>query len=517
AMRGRPEGNKKYSDFLEEVKASCLKAYENQEYPFEELVENVDVNRDMSRNPLFDVMFAMQNNEETNGEVSNVEISESVGENSISKFELEFNVSEFDGRFIIALGYCTDLYKYETAVRIINNLAEVLKNIVPSYERKISDIKMITEDDKNCIINKFNNTFLDYPKNKTVVEMFEEQVTRTPDNIAVIFEEESITYRELNERANVIAHRLRTEGIKPDDFVAIIAERSIEMIIGIFGIIKSGGAYVPIDPSYPEDRIKYMLDDCKPKSILTYIKESELKSDFKETAINLAETDTFIGETSNPEHINRSTDLVYCIYTSGTTGQPKGVILEHRGVVSMKHYLTNLYNVTESDRVLQFANYIFDASVWEMTMSLYNGAALVLVSSQTIVDIEKFEKYVSENKVSITLLPPQYYIQVGNLKTLRILTTGGSAANKDIVRRTVSKYRYINAYGPTENTVLATHWEYVYGTEIPENVPIGKPISNTKIYILSGMDLCGIGVPGELCIAGDGVARGYLNRPELTA
>ncbi|MBG9480520.1 non-ribosomal peptide synthetase, partial [Lysinibacillus sphaericus] len=229
----------------------------------------------------------------------------------------------------------------------------------------------------------------------------------------------------------------------------------------------------------------------------------------------LKEAGTWEGNIQNPEKVNKAEDLIYCIYTSGTTGTPKGVLVEHHGVVAINQYFKELYKITEKDVILQFANYIFDASVWEMTMALYNGATLLLIPSNKVRGVDEFEQYVSNKKATVALLPPQYFRQIKQ-NLFRVLTTGGSATSKELVEQIGDKERYINAYGPTENTVLATHWEKENDKEVPERIPIGKPISNTQIYILNGDNLCGIGVPGELCITGDGLARGYLNRPELT-
>lgn len=397
---------------------------------------------------------------------------------------------------------------------ILDRIVLICEEAAENPDNKIDLINTATEKEKELIFNQFNATEKEYSKAKTLVDLFEEQTERTPDNTALVFEEQQLTYKELNEKANVLANKLRASGVKQDEFIALIADRSIEMICGIFAVIKAGGAYVPIDPTYPEERINYMLSDCGSRIVLKFTDEDiSLNDDIQ--IIDMKDSGLWKGETSNPEHIAASDNLAYCIYTSGTTGQPKGVMIEHRGVVAMQKYLEDLYEITEKDHVLQFANYIFDASVWEMTMALYCGAALVLVSSETITDIMRFEKYIENNSVTLSLLPPQYFRQI-NSDCFRVITTGGSAADIDVVRHVKKNCRYINAYGPTENTVLATHWEYVHGSEIRNNIPIGKPISNSKIYMLNQDMICGIGIPGELCITGDGLARGYLNRKELT-
>ena len=268
AMRGKPEHDKTFTEFLKEIKETCLKAYENQEYPFEELVEAVDVQRDMSRNPLFDVMLVLQNNEITELELGGSEAEGTDTKYTVSKFDLTFNIAEYNGKFGIMLEYCTALFKQESAERLLVHFVEVLKTITTNAEQKIGDIEMATEEERSIIQNDFNATETEYPKDKTIVELFEEQVKKMPDNTAIVFEDRRLTYAEFNAKANVLAHKLRGIGVKPDDFVAIIADRSIEMICGIYGIIKAGGAYVPIDPIYPEDRISFMLEDCAPKAVL---------------------------------------------------------------------------------------------------------------------------------------------------------------------------------------------------------------------------------------------------------
>lgn len=511
AMRGKPEGKKSYKSFLTEIKATCLKAYENQEYPFEELVEAIEVKRDMSRNPLFDVVLAFQNNEKEEIILSKINLNYSEYQGNVAKFDLSFYIKENKNSTLdMELEYCIDLFKPETAERILTHFIAILEQVTATPDMNICEVEAITDEEKLQIIKEFNNTYIDYPREKTIVEVFEEQVEKTPNNIAVVFEDKQITYAQLNAMANSLAHKLREYGVKPDDFVAIVAERGIEMIAGIYGIIKSGGAYIPIEPICPRDRIEYMIDDCKPKVILTY--KAEIETEIQ--VLDLGNSEVWYDKLENPKIVNNPNDLLYVIYTSGTTGTPKGVMIENRGLVAMREYLIGLYQVTENDNILQFANYIFDASVWEMTISLLTGARLVIPSEEVINDISRFDQFVCENKITITLLPPQYYIQTQQ-NELRILTTGGSSANAEIIRKASQSCRYINAYGPTENTVLATHWEYV--DDIPHIIPIGKPISNSQIYLLNEMKLCGIGIPGELCIAGEGLARGYLNNPGLTA
>ena len=512
AMRGKPEKNKTFSDFLAEIKETCLKAYENQEYPFEELVEAVNVQRDMSKNPMFDVMLVLQNNESTDIKLGDNEAEGTGIKSTIAKFDMTFNIEEVGEKFYIVFEYCIDLFKEETAEQVVRHFEEVLKAVTSNAEQKLGDIEMVTETEKQLILNDFNATETEYPRDKTVVELFEEQVNKTPDNIALVFEDEKLTYEELNARVNSLAHKLREVGVKPDDFVAIIADRSIEMIVGIYGIIKAGGAYVPIDPTYTEDRIKYMFEDCAPKAVVIYTLEN-IPGNIK--VVDLADSSVWEYGNENIEFVNKPSDLAYCIYTSGTTGTPKGTMLEHHGVVNLKYYFANRMEINENDRVLQFANYIFDASVWEMTMALLNGAALVCVPRGLAQDTKAFNEYCAKNKVTVATLPPNYYVQEDVKLNLRLIITAGSESNKFILEKSKNS-DYINAYGPTETTVCATYWKRPEGFG-EATAPIGVPIDNFQAFIMNENNLCGIGVPGELCIAGDGLARGYLNRPGLTA
>ena len=531
AMRGNPEKNKTFSEFLEEIKTTCLKAYENQEYPFEELVEAVEVQRDISRNPLFDVMLVMQNNETARLKLGESKIEETGVESRIAKFDLTFNIIENEGRFEVTLQYCTDLYKEETAKRLIEHLEEVLRSVAANTEQKLGEIEMVTVEEKSLILNDFNATEAEYPRDKTVVELFEEQAKKTPDNTAVVFEEESLTYAELNARANSLAHKLRELGVKPDDFVAIIADRSIEMIAGIYGIIKAGGAYVPIDPTYPDERIAFMLEDCKPKAVLKYTTES-ITIDSEIAVIDLADSKVWEGASENPEIVNKPEDAIYCIYTSGTTGKPKGVINRNYGLINRIMWMDGKYPIGTGDTILQKTTFTFDVSVWEVIWWSIKGARVALLTPggekepDTICDfIEKYQVTTMHFVPSMLSMFEEYVQETEGaaerLKSLRNVFASGEALKKSHVENFYKiaesgelGMKLANFYGPTEASIDVTYYDCVVEDKV--SVPIGKPIDNTQIYIVNGKELCGIGVPGELCIAGDGLARGYLNRPELT-
>ena len=530
ALRGKPETNKTYAEFLKEIKEISLKAYENQEYPFEELVEVVDVERDMSRSPLFDVMLVLQNTEDESFKLGNSKAEWIEVKDKVAKFDLSFNIGDYDGEYYIGLEYCTALFKEDSIKLLLTHFENLLAKLAENVDEKIGKIEIVGSVEKEVLLNEFNDTSVEYSTDKTIVELFEEQVEKTPDNVAVVYENSKLTYRELNEKANALAYKLRGIGIKPDDFVAIIADRSLEMIQTIFGVMKSGAAYVPIDPTYPEERIKFMLEDSNPKAVLVYTDENieilniESKDSYSVVKINdrevqvidLTNSEVFKGVSENPERMNKPEDLIYCIYTSGTTGKPKGVMIEHRGVVNLAEFYINEHHVGNEDNVMMFANYVFDASITEIMTGLLSGATLHVISSDLRGSISGIEKYIEDNKISIALLPPMFLEQL-DVKGPRVIITAGSESNIRLIEKNKDIEVYSNDYGPTEGSVCATFWEHKKGEVIPERVPIGKPINNKQIYILQGNTLCGIGMPGELCIAGVGLARGYLNRPELTA
>jgi len=512
ALKGDVCPNQSFSRLLKEIKNKCLKAYDNQEYPFEELVETVQVPRDLSRNPLFDVMFVFQNNEGAEIGEGRLSIKGVPVVYTVSKFDITLSVTEIGEGYAIDFEYSTDLFSPETIELMAKHYTVLLEQALEHPNLKLEDISMLDEAEEDNILKQFNKTTVDYNKQKTIAELFEEQVKDRPDKAAVIFENRQYTYSEINRRANSLAGKLRKEfGIKPGDFIAIIAERGIEMIEAIFVAIKSGGAYVPIDPTYPEDRIDFMLADCKPKVILTACRNYKYHGTIP--LINLFDESNYTDNGENLELINSASDLLYIIYTSGTTGNPKGVMVENKGV----HNLINLFkvdlNITSEHVVGMFHNYIFDGSVWEIMMGLLTGSTLIVLNEDQIHDLNELRAVIESRKIDIIALPPQYAVHM-KYDTVKILITAGSEASKEILSNV--EHEYINSYGPTENTVSATYWRYQKGERVPLKIPIGKPAPNVSVYIRNGKELCGIGVPGELCIAGDGVARGYLNRPELT-
>ncbi|MBD2767188.1 amino acid adenylation domain-containing protein [Hymenobacter sp. BT664] len=373
---------------------------------------------------------------------------------------------------------------------------------------------------EQTLLQQVNATQVAYPDNKTVQQVFEEQAAQTPDAVAVVHEDQQLTYRELNEQANQLAHALRARGVARDTVVGLLVERSPDMVVGMLGILKAGGCYLPIDPAYPAERISYVLVDSAARLVVS---SGGIALETQEV---LRLTDSVVQEASrdNPTLVNQPTDLAYILYTSGTTGRPKGALIEHRGLINLAFAYQAAWGLNSSDRVLQFASISFDASTYEIFITLAAGAALYLVPRATIEDYRAFEHYLNQHRISVATLPPTYaaYLEPARVHTLRVLSTAGSASTPALAERWRQQLTYVNAYGPTEASVAATLFPYTRH-ELPlasryASVPIGKPLANVQVYLLDADgQLVPVGVPGELCIGGAGVGRGYHHRPELTA
>ncbi|WP_338552863.1 non-ribosomal peptide synthase/polyketide synthase [Paenibacillus sp. KS-LC4] len=519
AIRIAPAGGKPFLSYLKEVKEATFGAYEHQDYPFEELVEKLQVTRDLSRNPLFDTMFALQNTENKELALEGLHLKPYPSEYTVAKFDLILDVTEGNDGLACSLEYATSLYKRETIERVAKHYEQLLEAIVSSPEATIAMLGMLTAQEENQLHRVFNKTAAAYPAGATIHQLIEEQAERTPDHAAVVFEGNQLSYRELNERANRLARTLRAEGVQADEPVGIMLERSLEMIVGILAVLKAGGAYVPIDAEYPEERIRYMLEDCGAKLMLV---QSRLRDRvaFAGKYVIVDDEQSYGEDSSNLEPVVGPNHLAYVIYTSGTTGKPKGVMVEHHGLCSLKLMFKNTLGITDRDRVVQFASLSFDAACWEIYKALFFGATLYIPTAATILDYQLFEAYMNENGITAAILPPTYvtYLNPEHMPSFKKLITGGSAVSVELVNQWKDKVMYFNAYGPTEASIVTSIWAAPSGVFEQKSVPIGRPIANHRIYILDAYNQpLPVGVAGELCIAGVGLARGYLNRPELTA
>jgi len=394
------------------------------------------------------------------------------------------------------------------------------KSEIPAFkpEQQLRSEESLTDAQRHKLLVEWNNTTREYPQDKCIHQLFEEQVKRTPDAIAVVFEGEQLTYLELNEKANQLAHYLQELGVGPEVLVGICLERSIEMIVGLLGVLKAGGAYVPLDPAYPLERLGFMLEDSSAPVLLTQSKLVEtlpphsarvvcLDSDWEEIA--------FCGK-ENPSSGVKPDNLAYVIYTSGSTGKPKGVLLAHSGICNLAISTIQLFDVQPKSRILQFASFSFDVSVGEVVMALVSGATLVLAQRSSLIPGSALIELCKSCAITTVALPPTVLavLPAEEFPALQTIIATGEACSTNIVARWAPGRRFFNAYGPTEATVWATVALCSDGSQKP---PIGRSIANTKIYILDAQNQpVPIGVPGELHIGGVGLARGYLNRPDLT-
>lgn len=516
AIRNKPVQQKTFRTFLQEVKEISLQSLANQDYPFDELAGKLDVQRDRSRNPLFDVMLSLETGENDMFNVDGLNIRPYKMTNNHSKFDLTLAAFETGETIGLEFEYCSDLFTKETIKRWSLHLQNIISDVVETPDSRITDIEIMTAHEKEQITEDWNSTKLEVPVDVTFHKQFEEQVQKTPEQTAVTFKAQQWTYQELNTKANLLAHHLKDQGIQADQRVGIMVTPSIDMTAGILGILKAGGAFVPIDPNYPEQRISYMLSDSH-ASVLLISDGLTVPQAFEGKVINLngffkEETNSFFGNESNLQTATESGHLAYVIYTSGTSGQPKGVMVEHHSLVNLCYWHNHAFNVTTADRSAKYAGFGFDASVWELFPYWIAGAEVHIIEEDLRKDIIALNDYFHQKNITLTFLPTQLCEQFMELEnhSLRLLLTGG-----DTLKRAYNKpYTLINNYGPTENTVVATSTPV---SPNGEKLPIGRPIANTRLYILGKENqLQPIGVPGELCVAGRGLARGYINRPQET-
>lgn len=536
AMRSKPNGNKSFVDFLGEIREYSLKAYENQDYPLEMLVEKLQIKRDPGRNPLFDTMFALQNMDTQNIELNELKLVPYAYKNSISKFDITLSAFEAEDYMGLSFEYCTELFKRSTIERLGKHFLNILEAIANNPDLVIKDLVVLSFDEKSQILSQFNETYSEFPKEKTLQSLFEEQAATVPDNIAIEYGSQILSYRELNSRANRMAQLLQNLGVRQGDLVAMLVPRSIDMITGILGILKAGCAYLPIDPEYPTDRIKTILEDSGVSLLLTHssciYKEDKAQLSYESSLFNVKailmdkiDDELMTLNDQNPQFPGRSTDLAYVMYTSGSTGKPKGILTMHYNVSRVVKN-TNYIDISDRDVLLQLSNYSFDGSTFDIFGALLNGARLVLVDRETLLNLDRLSEVIRNKGITIFFVTTALFntlvdYDVTCLKNIKKILFGGERVSVRHAAKAASylgRGRIIHVYGPTESTVFATYYFADSVDDKCHTVPIGKPLSNTKIYIVDRDGcLCPVGVPGELCISGDGIAKEYLNRPELTA
>ncbi|NEO23277.1 MULTISPECIES: non-ribosomal peptide synthetase [unclassified Moorena] len=529
-LRTQLNGNFTFSELLAQVREVALGAYAHQDIPFEKLVEELQPERDLSHTPIFQVLFQLRNLPSEVVEVQGLKFQDFQFDRGITQFDLTLDIVDRTEGLCCVFEYNRDLFDGSTIERMAGHFQTLLSGIVANQEQRISQLPLLSEAERHQLLVEWNNTATDYPQDKCIHQLFEEQVELTPDAVAVVFEDKQLTYRQLNNRANQLAHYLRSKGVGPEVLVGICVERSVEMLAGLLGILKAGGAYVPLDPNYPQQRLAYMLSDSNLKILLTQQHLIKQLPVHKAQTIYLDKNLQQFAEQSqdNPYSEVTSENLAYIIYTSGSTGKPKGTMIVHSGMVNYLNWCTKAYNVAEFEGCPVNSSIGFDATITSLFSPLFVGAKVVLLPEQE--EIEALKKALcSDTKFSLVKITPSHLEILSNLlaqeqveiKTQAFILGGEALSEKHTLfwQQYAPTIRLINEYGPTETVVGCCIYEVKKNTLYHrKNIPIGRPIYNTKLYILDKyLQPVTIGVIGELYIGGAGVARGYLNRPELTS
>lgn len=599
ALRNRLSSELTFGEFVADVKENSLKAFEHQNYQFEMLVEKLHLQRDLSRNPLFDTMFALQSRRAATGNAvagDGVTVRPYLFENKTAKFDLSLNMVEGVQGISGSFEYSTDLFRRETVERMARHFVNVLREVLANPAMLLADVELLTEAEKAEQIERWNATDSAYDRSVTVIDQFAAQVRRSPDAVALLCADQTMTYGELDTCAAALAVTLRQSGVRTGDVVGLLTDRSFAMIIGIFAVLKAGGCYLPIDPKYPIGRIEYMLADSGARVLLA---QSHLLSEVYFAGVTFSldrlpespgtygdgrmsqdpaagpdtadyrgrndgsqidqfgytltydkdghEADAGLLSTAGgsdsaqsrrgpakPEYRDEAAaaaegggtspagpgDLAYMIYTSGSTGNPKGVMVEHQNLTAYLHAFRREMELTARDTAIQQASYAFDASVEEIFAVLTAGGRLVLPDEDDLMDLDRLTQIIERHQVTVMSCPPlilNEWNQRPPLKPVRIFINSGDVLKAEYITNLVSYAQVYNVYGPTETTIAATFYRCPQA-ELPALPPIGKPIANYRVYIMDRAGhLLPPGVPGEICIAGDGVARGYLEREDLTA
>ncbi|HEY9747315.1 MAG TPA: amino acid adenylation domain-containing protein [Allocoleopsis sp.] len=547
-LRTDLSGNPTFRALLARSREVALAAYDHQDVPFEKLVEELHPERDLSRNPLFQVVFALQNAPMAPLELPGLMLSPWKLDVGTARFDLEFHLWEqtqgLSGLWDTPqeglsgfVAYSTELFEPATITRMIEHFQTLLEGIIANPEQQIAELPILSAAEQQQLLVEWNQTQVEYNRDACIHDLFAAQATQTPDAIAVVFGDQQLTYRELDQRGNQLAHYLQQLGVGPETLVGICVDRSLDILVAILGVWKAGAAYVPLDPEYPRDRLQFMLQDAQVAVLLTQrshlellaISSSPLQKEIDKPGLESQKVrvigldqdwELMAQQQPAPPSLVSTDHLAYVIYTSGSTGIPKGVMITHRGLCNVVTAQRQSLNLPLGCRVLQFSSWSFDASVFEMLMALGVGGRLYIAPQAARSPGAELVRLIQTQEIAAAILPPAVLAQLPahELPMLQTVISGGEACSAEIVQKWIRERRLFNAYGPTETTIWATVAELSDSTNNKKKPPIGRPVANTQVYVLdSHCQPVPVGVVGELYIGGDGLAKGYLNQPKLTA
>ena len=541
-IRGNLSGNPCFKDFLSQVRKTVIEALAHQDYPFSLLVQRLQLEQDSSRSPLFQAYFILQNFQGA----QNVQKLLSSRKKTVvnwgkwkvepfalaqyeSLFDLTLEMIEEDSSMLGFFKYNIDLFNEQTIARMVSHYQTLLAEIVNNPQQNVGQLPLLPDAQQQQLLGEWNNTATEYPQDKCIHQLFEEQVKRTPDAMAVVFCDQRLTYEELNERANQLAHYLQSLEVKAEMLVGLCIERSIEMLVGLLGTLKAGGAYVPLDPSYPQQRLAYMLEDAAVPVLLTTKSLLEILPKHQAKTVCL-DSDWQAIASHSQQNTDRGVvpeNRAYVIYTSGSTGKPKGVEIYHQSLVNFLVSMNRYLELTNLDTFNAITTISFDIAALELYLPLIVGASVALVPREIAIDGNRLLPQLLESGATVMQATPATWKMLltaglSNHKLDIKLLSGGEALPAGLAYQLLEIGKEVwNVYGPTEATIWSTIYQVGDRLKPTEDshviTPIGRPIANTEIYILdSYLQPVPIGVPGELYIGGTGLARGYLNRPELT-
>lgn len=516
ALRSEVSGEDSFSNLVQQVKATTLEAYTHQDVPFEKVVEAVMTTRDLSRSPLFQVLFVLQNTPDVPElKFGSVKLSVQGLPQQTSKYDLSLFINENSNGLNAGIEYNTDLYQARTIHRMMTHFEQLLLAALENPGAQLGRLQMLNTAEEQQLLFDFNNTAVAYPHEESIVSLFEKQAAATPHEIALVFEEELVSYRELNERSNQLALYLGSKGVTTGTFVPVCIERSVGMVTALLGVMKAGAAYVPIDPHYPQDRISYMLEDTAAKLVLTSEasrSKLSMKDDVALVEVDGNEAAAISSQAvTNPGILVTPDQLIYVIYTSGSTGKPKGVMITHTSVINLLNSVAEQVKFTAASSILSVTTYSFDISYLEFYLPLISGAKLILASGETVSDGFKLKEQIHRlQPTHLQATPSTWQLLLDaewkNEAGITMLI-GGEAVKEDLKETLTTMGALYNMYGPTETTI----WSATKKLAAGEKVLLGKPLANTCIYIINKQQsLLPIGVAGEICISGAGLATSTL-------